>query len=81
MLVNQFLHYLDIQNLLSVVTSLLAFAHYANKDYDKVLEALDDKVQIQDVGYNDLYLKGLDLLCDALHTISNYVFISSGTGA
>ncbi|KAL9968860.1 hypothetical protein ACROYT_G021001 [Oculina patagonica] len=51
----------NIQNLLSVVTSLLAFAHYANKDYDKVLETLDAKDQAQDVGFNDLYLKGYTL--------------------
>jgi len=49
---------LDVQNLLSVVTSLLAFAHFTNKEYDKVLETLADKIQTQDVGFNDLYLKG-----------------------
>jgi len=53
---------LDAQNLLSVVTSLLAFAHFTNKDYDKVLETLADKSQSQDVGFNDLYLKGSE--CD-----------------
>ena len=56
---------LDVQNLLSVVTSLLAFAHFSNKHYDKVLETLAGKIQIQDVGFNDLYLKGED--CD-LHS-------------
>ncbi|KAJ7385677.1 hypothetical protein OS493_013705 [Desmophyllum pertusum] len=73
----------DIQNLLSVVTSLLAFAHYANKDYDKVLEALDDKVQIQDVGYNDLYLKGYILYVrsevdEALQCFQQCLHISQG---
>lgn len=43
---------------MSVVTSLLAFAHYANKDYDKVLETLKGKDQNQDFGFNDFYLKG-----------------------
>ena len=46
----------------SVVTSLLAFSHYANKDYDKVLKTLDNRVENQDVGFNDLYLKGWNLL-------------------
>ena len=53
-----FLDNLDVQNLLSVVTSLLAFAHFTKKDYCKVLETLVGKIQIQDVGFNDLYLKG-----------------------
>ena len=57
-----FLYYcLDVQNLLSVVTSLLAFAYYTNKDYDKVLTTLDCKVQSQDISFNDSYLKGQDL--------------------
>ena len=49
---------LDIQNLLALVTSMLAFSHYANEDYDKVLTTLQGKVESQDVGFNDLYLKG-----------------------
>ena len=49
---------LDVQNLLSVVTSLLAFAHFSKKDYDKVLETLAEESQMRDVGFNDLYLKG-----------------------
>lgn len=53
-----FFNCLDTQNLLSVVTSLLAFARFTKKDYDKVLETLADKIQIRDVGFNDLYLKG-----------------------
>ena len=48
----------DIQNLLALVTSMLAFSHYANEDYDKVLTTLQEKVESQDVGFNDLYLKG-----------------------
>ena len=43
-----------------MVTSLLAFAHFANKEYDKVLETLEGKERTHDVGFNDLYLKGLD---------------------
>jgi len=53
---------LDIENLLPVVTSLLAFSHYANQDFDKVLKTLDDRVCSQGVGFNDLYLKGEHLL-------------------
>ena len=49
---------LDTQNLLALVTSMLAFSHYANEDYDKVLTTLQERVEGQDVGFNDLYLKG-----------------------
>jgi len=53
---------LVIENLLPVVTSLLAFSHYANQDFDKVLKTLDDRVCSQGVGFNDLYLNGEHLL-------------------
>lgn len=48
----------DIQSLLSVVTSLLAFALFANKEYEKALEILRGKENTHDVGFHDLYLKG-----------------------
>lgn len=48
----------DKAYLLSVVTSLLAFSYYANKDNDKVLETLNDTAEDQDCAFNDLYLKG-----------------------
>ena len=41
-----------------MVTSLLAFSYYANKDYDKVLETLHDAVENEDAAFNDLYLGG-----------------------
>ena len=50
--------WLETLNLLALVTSLLAFSHYANEDYDKVLTTLQERVEGQDVGFNDLYLKG-----------------------
>ena len=48
----------DKAYLLSVVTSLLAFSYFANKDNEKVLETLNDTAEDQDCAFNDLYLKG-----------------------
>ena len=48
----------DKTHLLSVVTSLLAFSYFANKDNEKVLETLNDTAEDQDGAFNDLYLKG-----------------------
>ena len=48
----------DKAYLLSVVTSLLAFSYFANKDNEKVLETLNDTAGDQDCAFNDLYLKG-----------------------
>ena len=48
----------DKAYLLSVVTSLLAFSYFANKDNEKVLETLNDTAEEQDCAVNDLYLKG-----------------------
>lgn len=48
----------DAQNLLSVVTTLLAFSNFANQDYTKVLTTLQDKVEGIDVCFSDIYLKG-----------------------
>ena len=48
----------DKAYLLSVVTSLLAFSYFANKDDQKVLETLNDTAEDQDCAFNDLYLKG-----------------------
>ena len=48
----------DKAYLLSVVTSLLAFSYFANKDNEKVLETLNDTTEDQDGAFNDLYLKG-----------------------
>lgn len=41
-----------------MVTSLLAFALFANKEYKKALETLMGKKNTDDVGFHDLYLKG-----------------------
>ena len=48
----------DKAYLLSVVTSLLAFSYFTNKDDEKVLETLNDTAEDQDCAFNDLYLKG-----------------------
>lgn len=48
----------DKAYLLSVVTSLLAFSYFVNKDNEKVLETLNDTAEDQDGAFNDLYLKG-----------------------
>ena len=48
----------DKAYLLSVVTSLLAFSYFVNKDDEKVLETLNDTAEDQDCAFNDLYLKG-----------------------
>lgn len=46
-----------------MVTSLLAFALFANKEYEKALEILRGKENTHDVGFHDLYLKGLESWC------------------
>ena len=61
----------DIQSLLSVVTSLLAFALFANKEYEKALEILRGKENTHDVGFHDLYLKGLESWCINLKSKCN----------
>ena len=48
----------DKAYLLSVMTSLLAFSYFANKDNEKVLETLNGTAEDQDCAFNDLYLKG-----------------------
>ncbi|XP_067048801.1 Fanconi anemia group G protein-like [Acropora muricata] len=48
----------DGQSLLSLVTTLLAFSHFANKNYSLVLTTLQERNEEEDVCFSDLYLKG-----------------------
>ena len=52
---------LDGQSLLSMVTTLLAFSHFANKNYSVVLTTLQERNEEKDVCFSDLYLKGENL--------------------
>lgn len=52
---------LDVQSLLSMVTTLLAFSHFANKNYSVVLTTLQERNEEKDVCFSDLYLKGENL--------------------
>lgn len=54
-----------------MVTSLLAFALFANKEYEKALEILRGKENTRDVGFHDLYLKGLESWCIDLKSKCN----------
>ena len=57
---------LDGQNLLSLVTTLLAFSHFANKNYSLVLTTLQERSEEKEVCFSDLYLKGENLYHDSI---------------